>query len=314
MSTNADAMIRAGVDAYRAGDKAKARQMLEKAIELDQYSEMAWLWLSAVVESKEEQQTCLTNVLVINPENDRAKQGLKSMGIDPAAVLASAAAESAEDEYAVPSSSASVTGQKQQASDDEYDDWVDNLGIGTTSASAAKTTAKTDDLFGDADFSSDAGFDFGEDLFGDDAYGDADTGYDEYSDEYADAEYADDEYAAYEDSAADSGHYSDTVSDLDDLYADMGTLEEFDDAISEDIHDYDMDEFSGDPFAVPEPEPDEPEEPTLEELFAQIPAGIAATRLPGSVEPAPSSAYIPMAVLGVLNVLAIIFIIFQIVA
>jgi hypothetical protein len=308
MSTNADAMIRAGVDAYRAGDKAKARQMLEKAIELDQYSEMAWLWLSAVVESKEEQQTCLTNVLVINPENERAKQGLKSMGIDPAAVLASAAAEPAEDEYAVPSSSSSVTSQKQQASDVEYDDWVDNLGIGTSSA--AKTTAKTDDLFGDADFSADSGFDFGEDLFGDDAY--ADAGYEEYGDDsYADDEYADDDYA---ESGGDGGHYGDTVNELDDLYADMGTLEEFDDAVTSDIHDYDMDEFSGDPFAVPEPEPDEPEGPSLDELFAQIPAGIAATRLPGSVEPTPGSAYIPLAILGVLNVLAVIFIVFQLIA
>lgn len=305
MSTNADAMIRAGVDAYRAGDKAKARQMLEKAIELDQYSEMAWLWLSAVVESKEEQQTCLTNVLVINPENERAKQGLKSMGIDPATVLAGSAEEPTEDEYAIPSSSASVTSQKQQASAAEYDDWVDNLGISATPT--AKETSQSTDLFGDADFSSDAGFDFGEDLFGDDAYGDA-------ADD-DDAEYSD-EYGEYAESADDDGHYGDTVNDLDDLYADMGTLEEFDDAVSADIHDYDMDEFSGDPFAVPEPEDEdeEPEGPSLDELFAQIPAKIAPTRLPGSIEPAPSSAYIPMVVLGILNVIAIIFIIFQIVA
>ena len=87
MSTNSNAMVRAGVDAYKAGNKAEARTMLERAIDLDGYNETAWLWLSAVVETPEEQQTCLENVLVINPDNQRARQGLKSMGVDPESVL-----------------------------------------------------------------------------------------------------------------------------------------------------------------------------------------------------------------------------------
>ena len=69
-------------------------QLARKAVELDPYSEMAWLWLSAVVESKEEQQTCLQNVLVVNPENERARQGLESLGVDPDSVSGEAAADS----------------------------------------------------------------------------------------------------------------------------------------------------------------------------------------------------------------------------
>jgi hypothetical protein len=306
MSTNANAMIKAGVDAYRAGDKAKARELLEKAVELDQQSEMAWLWLSAVVESKEDQQVCLENVMVINPDNERAKQGLKSLGIDPDTIINQPAeAEPDEDPYAVPSSSASVTSKAPETSAADYDDWVDNLGIGGTPASATQS----DDVFADVDFSSDAGFDFGEDLFGDDSH---DAGYDDYSD---DAAYSDDSYdadaAGYDDYATESDPYGEEVSDMDDLYADIGTLEEFDSMLDEDIHDYDQDEFSGDPFKMPDPEPDEPAGPTLDELFAQIPAEIAPTRLPGSIEPRPTSALIPVAIMGVLNLLAVLFILFQ---
>lgn len=305
MSTNVAAMIKAGVNAYQAGDKAKARQMLEKAIELDQQSEMAWLWLSAVVESKDDQQIALENVLVINPENDRAKQGLKSMGIDPESVINPPEEEAADDEYAVPSSSASVSNAVPEASAEEYDDWVGNLGIGGNDEAATSS----DDIFADADFSSDAGFDFGEDLFEEATYDE--PVYDDYGAE-GDAEYYDDETADYDESNdADGEHYGDEVSELDDLYADIGTLEEFDEALDDDIHDYDMDEFSGDPFQEPEEEEEEPEGPTLDDLFTQIPPKIAATRLPGSTEATPTSAYMPMAVLGFFNVLAVIFIIFQ---
>lgn len=79
MTANVDAMVRAGIQAYKAGKKAEARTLLEKACELDQYNEQAWLWLSAVVESPEDQRTCLENVLFINPDNQNAKQGLQML-------------------------------------------------------------------------------------------------------------------------------------------------------------------------------------------------------------------------------------------
>lgn len=302
MSTNADAMIRAGVEAYRAGDKAKARQMLEKAIELDQYSEMAWLWLSAVVESKEEQKTCLENVLVINPQNERARQGLKSLGIDPDSVLSAAAAPAA-DSYQVPSSSASVASSAAEPSTEEYDDWVGNLNI-----KSSANQLQSDDVFGADDFSADAGFDFGGDVFGEDPYDDST----EYADE-GEVSYESDatyniEYGTEDDIFGDEQGYGEQVSDMDDLYADINTLEEFSDVLDEDIHDYDRGEFAGDPFAEPE---EEPEGPSISELFAQIPPGIEATRLPGTVEDTPTGTYVVLGVLGVLNVLSLGFLLLQ---
>ncbi len=76
MPANVDGMVREGISAYRAGKKDEARALLMRAVEIDEHHEQAWLWLSAVVESTEEQVICLENVLAINPANERARQGL----------------------------------------------------------------------------------------------------------------------------------------------------------------------------------------------------------------------------------------------
>jgi hypothetical protein len=79
MSANIDAMVREGINAYRAGKIDEARALLLKAVEFDERHEQAWLWLSAVVESPEDRQTCLENVLTINPHNENARQGLRKL-------------------------------------------------------------------------------------------------------------------------------------------------------------------------------------------------------------------------------------------
>jgi hypothetical protein len=77
MSMDADILVRDAIRAYRAGHKVEARQLLEQATEGNQMNEQAWMWLSAVVDSVEDQRTCLENVLYINPNNDNARRGLK---------------------------------------------------------------------------------------------------------------------------------------------------------------------------------------------------------------------------------------------
>lgn len=191
MTANVEGMIRAGIDAYRGGNKAEARAFLEKAIELDEYNEDAWMWLSAVVETPDEQRTCLENVLVINPSNEKAQQGLKMLGVDtltditPANDTASSDVEASstpafigsdfdetddddEDWLTVPptaSSSASATFQGEDLNSNDYDDWVAGLNLGgedepTTSAPVEEDTGfnldEVDNMFGS------------DDLFGDD--------------------------------------------------------------------------------------------------------------------------------------------------
>ena len=74
-----DQLLREGIAAAKIGDKDMARTKLRKVTELDQYNEKAWFWLSSVVETDEERRVCLGNVVVINPDNDRAKQLLDQL-------------------------------------------------------------------------------------------------------------------------------------------------------------------------------------------------------------------------------------------
>jgi hypothetical protein len=74
-----DNLIEQGKAAIKAGRKDEAKAALTKAVELDEASEQGWLWLSACVESVEEQQICLENVLAINPANEKAKKGLAAI-------------------------------------------------------------------------------------------------------------------------------------------------------------------------------------------------------------------------------------------
>ncbi|MEL6528147.1 MAG: hypothetical protein AAFQ07_20790, partial [Chloroflexota bacterium] len=293
------AMVRAAVDAYKTGDKTEARTLLERAIEIDSYNETAWLWLSAVVDSKEEQQTCLENVLVINPESDRARQGLKSLGIDPDAVLQAAyqEPEPEEDPYAVPSSSSSVAHATGQAEPEQYDQWVDGLGIGGEAGGTTDYGSAGDDLFGDDDLfaDDDAGFDIDESVFEEPIYSANDTFNDDtlFEGDYASTgadtfvdDYDDDDF--FDDGAGDFGTATSTY--------DSGGGLSFGMEGDEDVYD-DEDDF----------EDLAPAEPDIDALFAQIPAGIEMQRVPGEKAPAPTIHYVIIGFLVLVNLGAVGF-------
>ncbi|MBZ0304366.1 MAG: hypothetical protein K8J31_31810, partial [Anaerolineae bacterium] len=67
-------LLREGIEAARAGDRAKARDKFEQVTELDENNEKAWFYLAQVVETDDEKRVCLGNVLVINPDNEKARQ------------------------------------------------------------------------------------------------------------------------------------------------------------------------------------------------------------------------------------------------
>ncbi len=72
-------LVEKAITAYKAKQKSQARELLMQAVDMDDKHEQAWLWLSAVVDSVEDQQVCLENVLTINPKNDRARKGLEEL-------------------------------------------------------------------------------------------------------------------------------------------------------------------------------------------------------------------------------------------
>ena len=71
--------LQAGVTAVRHGQRAKARTLLRQSLESDLNNEPAWLWLSTVVETDDERQTCLERALAINPLNQNAHAELERL-------------------------------------------------------------------------------------------------------------------------------------------------------------------------------------------------------------------------------------------
>lgn len=71
---NLNELLKQGIELAREGKKAEARKLFEQVTELDDQNEKGWYWLASVVESDEERRICLSNVLLINPGNERAQQ------------------------------------------------------------------------------------------------------------------------------------------------------------------------------------------------------------------------------------------------
>lgn len=184
MSSNADSLVRDGIAAYRAGKKDQARNLLLQAVGIDERHEQGWLWLSAVVDTPEDQITCLENVLTINPNNEKAKQGIQLLTAQTASKPAPPAPSfqsdepdmededpfanvsftptpqpasptlPEEDEEELPdtsswgmieTSSASAQRPKNEPTQADYNDWISGLNIGSNEAPNAFGLADDDD-------------------------------------------------------------------------------------------------------------------------------------------------------------------------
>lgn len=307
MSANVEAMIRAGIDAFRAGNKTDARALLERAIELDEYNEMAWLWLAAVVETPEEQRTCLENVLVINPDSERARQGLKSLGVDPDAQRGPAPApsspatpafsyDSADDlfgdvDFSAPTGPDPAATDSAPASED-YDNWVGGLGLGKKSAAQQPDPFTTSaSPFSEFDFGQSA-----EEIFKDDDLFDADI---RSASSYEIFDTDDSEHSA----ALNSYDSQNLFTDLDD------EVETFSSASHDDVFSKLIQADAKEDFHELLDDNEQATQIQAEDdVFAKIPAEIrAADRLPGMDESAPRGGLIVLGLLGVLNAAALLF-------
>jgi hypothetical protein len=77
--TEVSTLVQEGMAAVKGGRQDEARELLMRAVALDDHNEQAWLWLSGVAEGIEDQIICLENVLVINPANSAAERGLRQL-------------------------------------------------------------------------------------------------------------------------------------------------------------------------------------------------------------------------------------------
>ena len=68
-----------GITALKAGDKARARQLFETALEENPEDAQAWLWLSGAVNTDEDRIACLRHVLSLAPDHAAARRGLAKL-------------------------------------------------------------------------------------------------------------------------------------------------------------------------------------------------------------------------------------------
>lgn len=65
----------------KAGRRSEARDLFLKLVERDDENELAWLWLSGLVDDLEDQIIAVENALLLNPDNAKAQQRLKQLQV-----------------------------------------------------------------------------------------------------------------------------------------------------------------------------------------------------------------------------------------
>jgi tetratricopeptide (TPR) repeat protein len=79
-----DLAFQEAVEALRAGNKTKARELFTDLIKTDQSNVTYWIWLSSAMETTKERIYCLQTAFKLDPENATAKRGLILLGALPA--------------------------------------------------------------------------------------------------------------------------------------------------------------------------------------------------------------------------------------
>lgn len=78
MASSAD-ILRTAIQAARAGQRVEARDLLLELVETEPRNEMAWMWLSGLVDSLEDKIIACENVLTINPANEKVRAYLTKL-------------------------------------------------------------------------------------------------------------------------------------------------------------------------------------------------------------------------------------------
>ncbi|HKY84462.1 MAG TPA: tetratricopeptide repeat protein [Anaerolineales bacterium] len=80
MSLASQSSLTEAIAAARAGDRARARELLSKLLRADSANPEYWIWMSSVVESGREKVYCLESALKLDPSNRSALRGLVILG------------------------------------------------------------------------------------------------------------------------------------------------------------------------------------------------------------------------------------------
>jgi len=72
-------VLQRAIQAARAGRRVEARDLLIELVEVDPRNEMAWIWLTGLVDSPEDRMIACENVLTINPANEKIRTHLAEL-------------------------------------------------------------------------------------------------------------------------------------------------------------------------------------------------------------------------------------------
>ncbi len=76
---NREELIQMGIRAAKAGNRDAARIAFEQVLSQDKKNERSMMWMAKLAESKAERKKWLDRVLLINPDNEAAKDALKQI-------------------------------------------------------------------------------------------------------------------------------------------------------------------------------------------------------------------------------------------
>lgn len=136
-------MLDDAIQAIRMGDKEEGRRLLEEMLETDEGNEDVWLWLTIVVDSDEDREVCLENVLAINPSNTIAQRNLNALktgNFNPGDIARSAIVEEEDDE--APATGATFLDEFRRAGEESEVEEEGELVMPSTMAQP-KTKGKT---------------------------------------------------------------------------------------------------------------------------------------------------------------------------
>ena len=79
LQPNREELLQMGIRAAKAGNRDAARIAFEQVLTQDKRNERAMMWMAKIAETKAERKKWLDRVLLINPDNESAKDALKKI-------------------------------------------------------------------------------------------------------------------------------------------------------------------------------------------------------------------------------------------
>lgn len=76
---NREELLQLAINTARGGNKRPARLMFEQVLKEDRNNERAMMWLAKIADSKAERREWLERALRVNPNNEQARDALKTI-------------------------------------------------------------------------------------------------------------------------------------------------------------------------------------------------------------------------------------------